>query len=84
MVRAITMALTITTARVITDPVITGVRLDTFITTILVGATVTGGIVIGGTTKRGRAPERRYPRISKSRWEQPQLGKMASLKSKTS
>jgi len=58
MVRAITMALTITPARITTTarvttthPVITGVRLDTSTTTILVGATVTGGIVIGGTTK---------------------------------
>jgi hypothetical protein len=42
----------IITGRVITIPrVITGGRLATFITTILVGTAGTGGIIIGGTTE---------------------------------
>ena len=49
------MALAITTARVTTiHPVITGVHLDTSITIILIGVTVTGGIIIGGTISEGR------------------------------
>jgi len=66
MVRAITMALAITTARVTTiHPVITGVHLDTSITIILIGVTVTGGIIIGGTISEGPSQTKRDGRIQK-------------------
>jgi hypothetical protein len=49
------MPLVITiTGRLITPRVITGVRPATFIITILVGTTGTGGIIIGGTTEIGK------------------------------